>query len=1213
MKFKRIVSLFLAVFTFVGVFAFGLAVPADASVSQSSSGLVKGDDYEQKLVDAINKAFSDPQQQLDAGVDENGKATDPYMILTHRLYGYELYCNPYTGEVAYKNTLTGQILTTNPINISGLGDSTKAKLLSQLEVKFTDSTGTAKYMYSYTEAASRDQIVVKNIHNGLRVEYTMGRMDTSYLLPGQIDKNRFEQCIKAPIEEYLAELQSAGEDDAYDEVYFQYRKLLAYFTLMDPNDPLNNEATIESMQKQFPYTKKTTGRIIYKDEKGNIVEEGQGTPTEELCALYTCSAVTDKEKRLLEGYIKEFCPDYTEDDVVYDHDLVGYVEEASETPVFRMAIEYTLEEDGLSIRLPANGIRFDESKYTLTYVRMLQFFGAGDLNHSDGYVFYPDGSGALLNFRDYYSPNDASRRISVELSGNVYGDDYAYYNISNAKHQETIRMPVFGVVDPVTSIKQVTQDDGTVATVKTTTSSGFLAILEEGASLAQIATSFGASTHNFASVFATFFPRPTDTYKMSEVISVGDNKDWTVVSDKKYTGSYVLKIVMLTDKTIGNELVADGKLSGYYETSYVGMAKAYQNYLIRNAIISALTAEDVKEQLPLYLEAYGSFKTIKKILSMPITVDAPLTTFEDISKMYDELSDSYLVVQDIFDTDNDGDTIETIKVPNTAENETKYAGHIKAKNSGITNINFRLTGFANGGLESTYPAKLKWVRALGGGHGFDRLLEDAANRQFGVYPDFDFLYISKTKIFDGVSLRRDATKAVDDRYSSKQFYDPVYQIFVSYFDLVVTPTSVTKFATRMTDIYNNENAQGISVSTMGSDLNSDFNTDHLYNRDDAQSFYQEAFEALQKKYGSVMTNGGNAYTLKYADHILDAPIDSSKFKYNSRTVPFFGMVLHGFVNYAGDPINESGDNQYQLLKSIESGAALYYILSYEDDNIIKLKDDEKLSEHYSIRYSIWRDSLIKQYTELNAAIGDLQDWNIVDHMFLVSERIPGKEEQEADAKTLLTAIRTALESSYQSALTSVYRSVNIRLYTVMALKAGITDTAAVETEVSYMLGNRLSETDQALIASILAEYAAAGTVDGMDDTVGKTVYVKIDRAGVIASLEATLGSKLTEAQLAAVDAFIAEKAATGDYAGSMDAVDLNYTKQETDSDSTNASDYVSTKYTDDRGSVVLVTYGKGDKKVQFILNYNAFDVKVRLTEGGEQITVSSYGFVRLDH
>ena len=63
-----------------------------------------------------------------------------------------------------------------------------------------------------------------------------------------------------------------------------------------------------------------------------------------------------------------------------------------------------------------------------------------------------------------------------------------------------------------------------------------------------------------------------------------------------------------------------------------------------------------------------------------------------------------------------------------------------------------------------------------------------------------------------------------------------------------------------------------------------------------------------------MANTGNMYSVKYMDHIIGVSTDSSHFKYSSYTIPFIGMVLHGFVNYSGSALNYSGSPDYKGAK-----------------------------------------------------------------------------------------------------------------------------------------------------------------------------------------------------------------------------------------------------------------------------------------------------------
>jgi hypothetical protein len=99
---------------------------------------------------------------------------------------YQIWINDFTGEVALINTATGEKLFTNPyeVGLSGAADSVKAEMLSQIIIKYTGNEMSGEQTFtSYTDAALNRQIKVKSIKNGVRVEYTLGREETKYLVP----------------------------------------------------------------------------------------------------------------------------------------------------------------------------------------------------------------------------------------------------------------------------------------------------------------------------------------------------------------------------------------------------------------------------------------------------------------------------------------------------------------------------------------------------------------------------------------------------------------------------------------------------------------------------------------------------------------------------------------------------------------------------------------------------------------------------------------------------------------------------------------------------------------------------------------------------------------------------------------------------------------------------------------------------------------------
>ncbi|MBR2986785.1 MAG: hypothetical protein IKC63_02070 [Clostridia bacterium] len=1275
---KRIIAALLSVVMLCGSFTFLMPVSA-AEESTEEFANPAFLDYSSATTEAIERrAYNSAQEYLDS-----------FMQLRVTSGAFQLYTNHFTGEVALKNRLTGQILSTNPFAFGKMvasedsaesttnwwaGEEIREQLLSQVLISYKDQTGAMKTMDSFSEAAQRGQIVMQDIKNGVRVEYVIGRLDTTYLLPMWIMDDRFEEEIVMPICERLDELlMSYGETELYDEesgetreefydraiekynkdktfqnTYFAYKQMLASYVLNDPNGNYST-SFITSMQENYPITAE-------KDSEGNYH------------AIYVLAdSLSGNQKTNLEGYVKAYCSDYGYDDLEADHAATGYVATEEELPVFRLTLEYVIDENGMSVCMPASELRYDESLVTLDNISLVPFFGAGNMMN-DGYAFYPDGSGSILEFKDLYNDYE---KISDAPSGKVYGEDFAYYTITG-QHQESIRMPVYGIIETENVVRKVIDEaTGEEKSVSGKESKGFLAIISEGDALTEISAEFGASEHPFASIYSVVTPRPTDDYDLKNAISATGSSDqkWTVVSDKKYTGNYKTQIVMLTDRKVGDALIVDptNDIDSYYSADWIGMAGAYRDYLEENGLITALTDEDVEDQLPLYIETFGTIETTEKFLSMPITVDVALTTFNEVTKMYADL-----------------------------------------KGQGIENVNFRLVGFANGGMDYRYPVKLKWEKEAGGKSGFKKLLADAEKNGYGVYPDFDFLYIENDKFFDGVSKREMAVRTVDDRYASKQIYDAVYQDFSSYFSICVASSQMSSNFKAFNKKYDDYSAKGLSLALFATDLNSNFDEDDPTTREEAKAHYIEFLKAASEKY-SLMSDGGNIYTVPYIDHMLNMPIESSNFNYASYSVPFLGMVLHGYLNYAGSPFNEAGDVAYNIMRSIENGMAAYYVLSYNSENTALLKQDTTLSQNYSIRYDIWFGSnddngkfvpgeLLSQYKLLNAAIGDLQTARITNHRLLRYERVRTQDEIVKDEKLLIENIEKAIASAAETAesaqilifrreldmfnklqeteesssfnrgdllkylkeeLTetlssymkdtlyvreSVYNAEETSAKASAFAKAFFEGKTADDFEIDLVMAEAVctqQDADGALITTYRDLYYAlpadqrpgeypdmtaalraeadrynvrvcASLVDAyiageFTENTGKTVAIVFDKAAIVESIKETINAEaLTEEQLATVDKAIAASTKLGDVTVTISDLDMAYTSSITESLATEGSDtYQATPYSLYDSRCVMLTYTKEGNDKDFILNYNLFGVEVRYTNASA-FTVTTF-------
>ncbi|MBQ9071254.1 MAG: hypothetical protein IJY23_07925 [Clostridia bacterium] len=1222
MKLKRILSsALLAVMIFTTVAA---AVPF--TVSAAYTGNSEASTLSEEQIIEVAKAvtsyeFASADEMLTYEMDKG-------YLLPLESGNYVIYVNRYTGALYYCNKVTGQILTSNPYNYSHINSAAdRNKVSSQLSVTLSAiSTSEKPVLASSEEAAARAQISTDYIDNGIRVNYTLGDTVKRYLLPGRIKASELEEMLLVPmLTEYARLMEEHCSVNKYSDG-FDYD--------LFGSKEYNKESDKDSVQKKNVYYKGTLnlacikkyvescndicnkmykagaisadvyGRIttIYGDlmtlyiaaggyALKNLERAATSSAYDEMIKqfysdpelaiyenrdpIYVFTGETNTAKSNASKAFKRYVTDYSFDEMFEDEDECGYVDNTAVKPVFRCSIEYRFNDDGsLSVRLPANSISFDETVYNLESITLLEYFGAGNTT-KEGYVFFPDGSGTIVDFTDFYN---AEKGVSenTAVSAETYGSDYCYSKVTGA-HREQVSMPVFGIV---TTEKSSTLTNATYG-VETVTN-GFFAILEEGASLARIV--FRTGVNQLGSVYCQYSPYPSDEYDISDTISVGGTGSYTIVSDSKFNGSYVTRYVMLTD-----EALSSGVSGKYYPTNYVGMASYYRDYLYNNGTLKALT--NIKENLPLYIEALGSMEIITKVLSFPVTKNIPLTEFENIVTMYEELYNSASVFEEEANryqalADAEADATKKAEYQAIADGYKEFV---------IDNINFRLTGFTKNGLSGAYPTKLRWEKACGGKREFKKLLEyskevadDGAN--MGIYPDFDFMYLSNSSMFDGVSKRQNVSKMIDGRYASQQVYDAITSQYISYFTLVISPESLDELYSKFSKKYSKYDITSISLSTMGSDLNSNFDEDVPVNRDDAENYVTAVLNRIANEDElDIMLDKGNAYTLKYASHILNASIDSSHFKHSSYAIPFVGMILHGSVNYTGTPINYAGAPRYELLRAIESGASLYYILCYQNTSF--MKEDLILSDYYGVNYSSWYENIVRTYKELNDVTSDLQDYLITDHKIIIGERVRDDKELDENYKTLMLEMAELLEASIKSAVAAGYSELQATADPGAKNLVLDVDTASLMSEFAGILNLTLDEakaykvdgdvTFEALINELVAKYEAEyASVTGVDNYV---VSLASSGANVTADFE-------VEFEYESKYSFFTDSIAT----------DKNY---------------VYTDYTNDIGNIALVTYQKtlADgtvDTVQFILNYNIYSVTVDLG-GGNKYTLGKYEYVRI--
>ncbi len=485
-----------------------------------------------------------------SGPSDFSYASDKAMIADMTLGcendAYALYYNQKSMATALVDKKTGKTFLSNPFDASKdpfySGDVAK-KLSSQVYVDYYDSDNACYSLYSSADCAELGQYKISRYSDGLRFDLSLGEEKGNLLNPAVFTTEKFESI--------LSKLE--GRDAGRFEYYYMYIDL-------DQVTDVNRKNDLEA---QYPALKKAPLYVLSTD-------------------------LGDKEKIQLDEALQK--AGYTREDYRADMEKYGFTENAESYVNFRLSLVYRLTEDGMSVTVPQDSISASDNFY-LSSITVLPYFAADcEQSGKDGYLFIPDGTGALI---DINHQNAQRRRL---ITNCVYGYDAALNQKKDLNGAGmTYYLPTFGIK----------RNNGTAVA----------AIIEKGDEMSEITASLGDPNSNYYTVYNTFVYTAGEVIiHESKVSSMGSAKPLYLHDDN----------LSHTDYTISYHL-----LSGD-QANYSGMAKVMRNYLMQKGM-----KENPDARVHTGIETMGSAQYKTSFLGFSYYADAVFTTYDQNTKILD--------------------------------------------------------------------------------------------------------------------------------------------------------------------------------------------------------------------------------------------------------------------------------------------------------------------------------------------------------------------------------------------------------------------------------------------------------------------------------------------------------------------------------------------------------------------------------------------------
>ncbi len=576
------------------------------------------------------------------------------------------------------------------------------------------------------------------------------------------------------------------------------------------------------------------------------------------------------------------------------------VESLGTSPRVEIAIEYTLNENGLGVLVPGNSVKTNTNSngqyYEVTTIDVLPYLTSVKRSeNAEGYAVIPDGSGAILEF-----DNDKANYPSY--SKRIYTSDVTFTSYTLTTSTTDILLPMYAYVftgdETHTSKAMVVEalDGAAQVTLKADTSNR------------------GKNTFNWAYYSISF--------RESQRIVIGTSK-----YNRNATTQYTKNAV--TCDYIFNYMCLDKE---QYEVNYTGVAKFYRNLLIERSkneqgVASLSTANDSTDSVVLDLTVLGSYTFHDNFLGVGFTNEDSLTTTEQLQTMIDE-------------------------VLGIDEQNNKM------------NLNIYYMGWREEGLKDVSFETIKVSKEIGGKKKLLDLLNNTAdNVTIYPYVEFVEYQEYQKSFGKNHYTARDVGGSYSVKYpyelNSNVFNTKLDQIMAlspAYYTAFASKLAKSYQKVLGADV--------IAINGLGSTLSGNYRKNKEVFKVNAVVEQLKSFDILEESgIENFAIKAPYAYAFEYVKTAYNVPYQSTQYEILDYTIPLYHLIVNGLFDYSGEAINaniEKGIDE-QLMRCIETGSNLAFTFTYDDSaELIQTN----YNNYYYTYYSRWLEDVEHCYNTL---------------------------------------------------------------------------------------------------------------------------------------------------------------------------------------------------------------------------------------------------------
>ncbi len=540
----------------------------------------------------------------------------------------------------------------------------------------------------------------------------------------------------------------------------------------------------------------------------------------------------------------------------------------------------TLDNNGIRVQIPNSFIKETKEKFRLAAIYVLPFLGYTRGADIEGYMFIPDGCGALIELKDN------NEKFSQPYKAKIYGGNYSVEANTTAvqKYDDTIATasdtaevfaPVFGMVH-------------------TSKQNAVLGIIESGKT--------GAEIYAYPNGVITEYNWISARYVYREIYQYMTGQTGSIRTAQENRETFDISVAY--------------RFTGGEDANYVGLAKSYRDYLTETGVFKSKTDESYSMRLDFFAGDREKALLGKRFV--------PMTTVEQLG----EILNSFV-------------------------------------KNGVDKLSVSLKGWQKGGIYGAIGEKPTFESKLGDYKDYVELAKKySQNAEFMLYGDFLNTYT------------KSGSKDYIYQYNGKVFSSDTF-LELNPTKYRFTADAVIKRVDKLSARLQESDVIGLSFDGVTSEVYSyqSGEKQKMYSRKTAAEAHNRTLSLAGEKLNTAYTSPNDylwGSTQKYYDYL----IYGSDYKFVTREVPFFAIVLKGNIPLYSEYINFKADTVEYKLKLIESGVYPSFLLSYESPSKLIYTDSASL---FSCEYSEYSE-MIAEYNEIFKKLSSIiKNSKIADH------------------------------------------------------------------------------------------------------------------------------------------------------------------------------------------------------------------------------------------